>query len=274
MAGHLLRGERPLMVWNRTASKAEELGRAGARIAQTLEKLGAACDLVFLCVNRSEDVRECVEQIAAGATPGTLIVDHSTISPQAAIDIHNGLRPRGVHFVDAPITGGSMGAQRGTLTVFCGGEQAHIDAALPSLKTYAKKVERVGGPGAGQLAKMANQIAVAGSLLGLCEALSFANRAGLDISQIREMVGGGAGGSWSFENYGPKILNNDWSPGFTIKNQRKDFAYCKEAAHMVHAAIPGTELVDALLANLQNEGRSEDATPALYELLLEMGERV
>ncbi len=198
-------------------------------------------------------------------------MDHSTIAPPAAAAIHADLSARGHRFVDAPITGGSMGAQKGQLTIFLGGDQADCEEALPVVAAYAKRAERVGGPGAGQMAKMANQIAVAGVLIGLCESLSFAQKAGLDVAQIKDLVGGGAAGSWAFENYGPKILTRDWTPGFTVRNQRKDFGYCKEAARVVHAAIPGTMLVDELLAKLEAEGHPDWTTAALFEVLLGEG---
>ena len=154
-----------------------------------------------------------------------------------------------------------------------GGKQELVDRARPIVAAYAKRAERVGGPGQGQMMKMANQIAVAGALVGLCECLSFAKKARLDPNQARDLIGGGAAGSWAFENYGPKILQQDWTPGFSVKNQRKDFGYCKDAAGAVNAAIPATELVDGLLAALEREGHGEWATAALYEVLLEMSPR-
>jgi 3-hydroxyisobutyrate dehydrogenase len=271
MAGHLLKSGRPVVVWNRTHAKADPLRDQGCAVAATLSELAVQCDTVFLCVNRSEDVRECLTELANSAPPGTLFVDHSTIAPQAAQDLHDEMVSKGHRFVDAPVTGGSMGALRGALTVFCGGSQSDIEAVSPLLNCYSKRVERVGGPGAGQLAKMANQIAVGGALLALCESLSFAKKAGLDVAQIRELVGSGAGGSWAFENYGPKILAQDWSPGFSVKNQRKDFGYCLEAAEAIDAALPGTQLADQLLSLLEDEGHGEWTTAALYEILLRMG---
>lgn len=268
MAGHLVRGGHEVTVWNRTPSKAEPLKEQGAKVAGSLEGLALACDTAFLCVNRSEDVKECLDQLTSTAKPGTLFVDHSTISPKAAKEFHEELRGKGFRFVDAPITGGSMGAQKGQLTIFCGGEAKDIDEACDAMQCYAKRAERVGGPGAGQMMKMVNQIAVGGALLALCESLSFAKKAGLDVAQTRELVGGGAAGSWAFENYGPKILAEDWSPGFSVKNQRKDFGYCRQAAAEIDAAIPGTDLVDRLLAEVANE---EWTTAALYDVMVRMG---
>jgi 3-hydroxyisobutyrate dehydrogenase-like beta-hydroxyacid dehydrogenase len=271
MAGHLLRAGNEVTVWNRTPSKAEPLGAEGARVAADLADLASHSEVVLLCVSRSEDVRECLAQMAPHAKPGTLFVDHSTIAPEAALDLHRWLAERGVRFVDAPITGGSVGAQRGQLTIFLGGPEADAEQAREVAVPYTKRAERVGGPGAGQMAKMANQIAVGGALLALCESLSFAKKAGLDVAQIRELVGGGAGGSWAFENYGPKILAQDWTPGFSIDNQRKDFAYCIDAAQEIDAAIPGTLVVDRLLARLQEAGHGDWTTAALYEEMMRLG---
>lgn len=271
MAGHILDAGVPLVVYNRTREKTKDLSQRGAAVAETLAELGNRCGLVFLCVNRTEDVRECLAELTRDAAAGTLFVDHSTISPRAAIEIHEELKAQGFRFVDAPITGGSMGAQVGALTVFCGGEPRVIAEAKPTMAHYSKRIERVGGPGAGQRMKMANQIAVGGALLALCESLAFAEKAGLDLMQARDLLAGGAAGSWAFENYGPKILARDWSPGFSIHNQLKDLGYCEEAAAEVDAAIPGTLLVSRLLETMVAEGHGEWATAALFELLAEKG---
>ena len=266
MAGHLVRAGSDVTVWNRTPEKADPFVEIGAKRASDLGELGRSCDIVFLCVNRSEDVAECIKSIVP--REGALVIDHSTISPVAAQELHRALAEQGVGFVDAPITGGSMGAQKGQLTIFCGGDPQDVGTAIPFMSPYAKRAERVGESGAGQMMKMANQIAVGGALLALCECLSFCKRAGLDVALAREMIGGGAAGSWAFENYGPKILAEDWSPGFSVKNQRKDFGYCREAAEQIGASIPGTDLVDRLLAEVPDE---EWTTAALYDVMLRMG---
>jgi len=270
MAGHLLSAGADLMVWSRTPERAQPLLNQGAAAADSLGDLGARCDVVFLCVNRTEDVRECLSAMTPKARPNTLFVDHSTILPSAAREFHGWLIGLGLRFVDAPITGGSVGAKRGELTVFCGGDPEAVADAIAAMRPYTKRAERVGGPGAGQLMKVANQIAVAGALIGLCESLSFATRAGLDLAQTQSLLAGGAAGSWAFEHYGPKVLARDWSPGFTIRNQRKDFGYCRQAAEEIGCAIPCTELVDALLGDLEKEGKGEWTTAALYERLLNL----
>lgn len=271
MAGHLLKSGKRVNVWNRTPEKAKPLVSQGCTQSNSLEELSSRCAVVFLCVNRTEDVQDCLDALVPTSLPNALFIDHSTISPEGAKQIHADLKGKGKRFIDAPVTGGSMGALKGQLTIFCGGEESHIEEAKSLLNCFAKRVERVGGPGAGQMAKMANQIAVGGALLALCESLSFAKKAGLDVAQIRELVGGGAGGSWAFEFYGPKILHQDWSPGFSVKNQRKDFGYCLEAAEGVDASLPGTQLVDQLLSLLEEEGHGEWTTAALYEVMLRMG---
>ncbi len=271
MADHVFLAGFDLVVFNRTPEKSEKYREKGLAVAQSLEAIGEECDQVFLCVRATEDVEECVRALARTARSGTLIVDHSTILPEAAEKLHGELKKRSLRFVDAPITGGSMGAVKGALTVFCGGEPEAIEDAKPVMSAYAKRVERVGGPGAGQLMKAANQIAVAGSLLALCEALAFAEKAGLELAQTRDLLSGGAAGSWAFENYGPKIVAGDWSPGFTVDNQIKDLEYCEQAARAAKAWVPGTELVHKLLREMRSEGEGARTTAALFEKLKRAG---
>lgn len=271
MAGHLATAGTDLVVWNRSPERTEPFARRRIDIAPSLGELGSVCTTVILCVNRTEDVRECLDTILPRVAPNTLFIDHSTISPAATAEIHDEMRGKGHRFVDAPITGGSMGAQRGQLTIFCGGSEADVHSAIGVIGPYSKRAERVGGPGAGQQMKVANQIAVACALLGLCESLSFAKRAGLDVQQAKELLGDGAAGSWAFDNYGPKILNADWTPGFSIKNQVKDLGYCEESAKAIDAMIPGSLLTRDLLQRYIDAGKAELATAALFEILLEAG---
>jgi len=271
MAGHLVREGYPTIVWNRTMSKTDELRAIGAGVARNLVELGASVEVCFICVRGSEDVTEVLKDLKQGAQFGTLFVDHSTIAPEAARDIHQELSFFGLKYMDAPITGGSVGAQKGQLTAFCGGDRDDFIRAQPIMASYCKRAEYVGVSGKGQMMKMANQIAVGGALLALCESLAFAKKAGLPLSVTRDMLASGAAGSWAFDNYGPKILNADWTPGFSIKHQRKDFMYAIEAAQELDCAVPMTELVDRMLEQMEDAGRSEDATCALYELMLERG---
>lgn len=278
MSGHLARAGSDLIVWNRSPEKLAQLTDLGVPAARSLKELGAACEAVFLCVRASADVEACALQTAegyrqAGRGDGLLIVDHSTILPSAAIDIGRKLGEFGVRFVDAPITGGSMGAQKGALTIFCGGDPADVEHAIAIMAPYTKRAERVGPLGAGQTMKAANQIAVALALLGMCEALAFAEKSGLDIAQTRDLLSGGAAGSWAFDNYGPKVLARDWSPGFTVDNQVKDLAYCELAAQDAGAAVPGTELVHTLLKEMQANGQGWMTTAGIFQALLDRGGR-
>jgi 3-hydroxyisobutyrate dehydrogenase len=271
MAGHLLRQEGQLVVWNRTPSKADALVSQGATVAASLADLASTCSLVFLCVSRTEDVEQCLSEMATQANPGTLFVDHSTISPNGAKALHKDLARRGLRFLDAPITGGSAGAQKGALTIFCGGSEPDFQEAELKMKAYAKRAELTGGPGSGQLTKMANQIAVAGSLMGLCESLAFAEKAGIDPRQTWELISSGAAGSWAMENYGPKLLARDWTPGFTIENQRKDFGYCQEAAQEAGCTLPMTSLCDEMLRTLHEAGHGGWTTASLLMAYLDSG---
>ena len=268
IAGHLINGGHDVTVWNRSTAKSEPLRAQGATVARDLKSLAENCDVIFTCVGRSEDVAEVVREMAPHAKPGTLFIDHSTIEPSMARTLCNELKSQNLNFVDAPITGGTMGAQKGTLTIFCGGDHNDVASAMTVMLPYTKRAERVGDSGSGQVMKLANQIAVGGALLGLCESIAFAKKAGLDINQAHSMIGGGAGGSWAFENYGPKVLNQDWTPGFSVKNQRKDFGYCEAAAKDLGIEIAMTELANRLLGELQKLGREEEATAALYEVYL------
>ena len=260
MAAHLAR-EHEVVVWNRTASKAEAV--PGVKVAASLPELAQDCDEVFLCVSRTEDVREVLAALKPHLRPNALIVDHSTIEPRAAKEIAEEFG----NFVDAPVTGGEKGAIDGTLTIFCGGNTADFERAKPIMEAYGKRVRRVGESGMGQMMKMANQISVVGCVLAMAECLAFADRAGLDLSETIELVGSGAGGSWSLTNYGPKVLDRDWSPGFSIDLQQKDLRYALEAATEMGLALPGAELVQRLFAKLQAEGRGGQATPALFEVI-------
>lgn len=271
MAAHLARAGHDVRVWNRTPGKDGLALESGATLAPNLLQVAKDREIVFTCVGKTEDVHSVLAEMLLSAAPGTLFVDHSTISPKGAAEFHRQLAGRERRFLDAPVTGGSMGAEKGQLTIFCGGSEADYKQAEPIMRSYAKRTELVGGPGAGQMMKAANQIAVGGALLALCESLAFAEKAGLNLAQARELLASGAAGSWAFENYGPKVLARDWTPGFSINNQLKDFTYCREAAHELGATLPGTTVVANLLQRLQDRGRGDDTTAALFELLTEAG---
>lgn len=267
MAGHLLDKGHSVIVWNRTASKANSLKPKGATVARSLDELAAGCGTIFLCVSRTEDVEELIEKMATSAKPNTLFIDHSTIEPSAAKEIASRLASVGQRFMDAPVTGGEKGAIEGTLTIFCGGDEQDFEFARPIMEAYGRTVRLVGGHGSGQMMKMANQISVALCVLAMAECLVLAEKAGLDLAESIELIGGGAGGSWSLTHYGPKVLARDWSPGFAVELQQKDLGYALAAARKIGVSLPGTALTHQLFAALENAGRGGDATPALFEVI-------
>jgi 3-hydroxyisobutyrate dehydrogenase-like beta-hydroxyacid dehydrogenase len=222
--------------------------------------------LVHLCLGGDRDVEEVVEALLAEPGAIQLIVDHSTISPGAARSLHARCESMGAAFLDAPVTGGTAGAQAGTLTCFCGGTRSAFDHARLSMEAFCRRVELIGGPGAGQTLKCVNQIAVGGALLGLCESFAFAEVAGLDLNLVRDLIGGGAAGSWAIEHYGPKVVSGDHTPGFSIRNQRKDFAICRQSAAGLGLDLPACALADELLESLEEQGRGEEATTALIDV--------
>jgi 3-hydroxyisobutyrate dehydrogenase-like beta-hydroxyacid dehydrogenase len=262
MARHLA-GWYDVLVWNRTPEKAEAV--EGAKVAGSLQELAESCDEIFICVSKTEDVREVLAALKPHLRENALIVDHSTIEPKAAKEIAEEFG----NFIDAPVTGGEKGAIEGSLTIFCGGERDQFERARLLMETYSKRVRLVGDSGSGQMMKMANQISVVGCVLAMAECLAFAERAGLDLAETIELVGSGAGGSWSMTNYGPKVVERDWSPGFSIDLQQKDIRYALAAAEEMGLKLPGTELVHRMLASLQEQGRGGEATPALFEEIAE-----
>lgn len=273
MAGHLLEKGNKVVVWNRTPSRAEPLRAKGAIVANDVGQLASECEMIMICVSRTEDVEEVIDKMLPHAASGTLFVDHSTIEPAGARRIGKRVAEKGMRFVDAPLTGGEKGAIAGTLTIFCGGSKKDFDDAKPLLNCYAKNAALVGPLGSGQMMKMANQISVALSVLAMSECLVFAEKAGLDLRESLELIGSGAGGSWSMANYGPKVLERDWSPGFAVELQQKDLVYALRAARELGVSLPGTALTHQLFSVLENSGRGGQATPALFEVIEQMARR-
>lgn len=272
MADHLLRSGFDLMVFNRTKEKMDELVTKGAKRAESAEELASRCEMVFLCVSKTEDVWECVEKILPALKEGSLIVDHSTIEPKGAQQIFERCKERGVGFLDAPVTGGEKGAMEGTLTIFCGGMKEDFEKALPFMQAYSKTARLVGNSGSGQMMKMANQIAVSLTVLSMAECLAFCEKVGLDINETIDLIGGGAGGSWSLSHYGPKVVARDYRPGFSVALQQKDLRYALDTAREKGLELRGVKLVHELFSVLEREGRENEATPALFDVVRESGE--
>ncbi len=225
MARNLIQAGFELRVWNRTASRIDELVEAEAVAADSPAELASQCDIIIVCVSDTPDVQAVIlgeNGIIHGAQSGAVVIDTSTISPRATREIAERLAQHGVHMLDAPISGGSEGAAKGTLSIMVGGESAQVERAMPVLSAMGEKITHVGAAGAGQMVKLVNQILVVGNALAVCEALLFAQAGGLDLEKTLAAVSGGAAGSWMLSMRGPQILQRDWSPGFTIDLQQKD----------------------------------------------------
>jgi len=273
MAGHLAAAGHEVTVYNRTAARAEDwVGEHEGTAAPTPAQAAAGAEMVFVCVGNDDDVRS-VTAASGGAlesmAAGSVLVDHTTASARLAQELHDEAGRRGVGFLDAPVSGGESGARNGALTVMCGGDQAVFDRAEPVIGAYARAVTLLGGPGAGQLTKMVNQICIAGMLQGLSEGIDFARRAGLDVDQVVDTISQGAAGSWQMENRGSTMGRRQFDFGFALDWMRKDLAICLAEAERIGATLPVTALVDQYYARLQRRGRGRWDTSSLIELLVD-----
>jgi 3-hydroxyisobutyrate dehydrogenase-like beta-hydroxyacid dehydrogenase len=268
MAVNLLASGNPLTVWNRTPEKAVDLV---CDVALNPHDLGEASDIVFVCVSDTPDVEEVVFGdfgVIHGMTEGDILVDHSTISPSATRDFSMRASELGVTWLDAPVSGGSEGAEQGTLAVMVGGPPATLEVVRPFMEAYSKSIVHVGEePGSGQMAKAVNQVLVVLNQLAASEALLLAQGAGLDLTMTLEAVEGGAAGSWMLSNRGPQMIRRDWRPGFTIDLQQKDLRLVLEAADELGVPMPGVSLVFQLYRALQAQGLGSEGNHALVKAL-------
>ncbi len=268
MAHNILNAGFPLSVWNRTPGKTDSLRQAGAREAGSPAELAAESDIIFICVSDTADVEAVLfgdQGVSAGARPGSLVIDCSTISPSATRQFASRLATRGVAMLDAPISGGSEGAARGTLSIMVGGESADFERALPVLQAVGKQITHVGPSGAGQTVKLMNQILVVGHALAMSEAFMFAQASGVDLAKALEAVRAGAAGSWMLSFRGPQILRRDWRPGFTIDLQQKDLRLVLEAADDIGAPLPGVSIIFQMYRTLQAQGLGGEGNHALIK---------
>ncbi|KAA6121977.1 NAD(P)-dependent oxidoreductase [Cupriavidus cauae] len=271
MAGHLAAKGHQVTVYNRTASKAQAwVERFGGKSAATPALAARDAELVCSCVGNDDDLRAVLTGAdgAFDAAPaGCIFVDHTTASANVARELYERANARGLHFIDAPVSGGESGAQNGVLTVMCGGDEAVFARAEPVISAFARAVTRIGGPGAGRLAKMVNQIAIAGLLEGLSEAIAFGQRAGLDMPLVLSVISKGAAGSWQLENRGPTMVEGKFDFGFAVDWMRKDLGLCLDEARRNGATLPVTALVDQFYAELQRDGGGRDDTSSLIRRL-------
>lgn len=271
MAGHLAAKGHQVTVYNRTASKAERwVAEFGGASAPTPAEAARGAEVVCLCVGNDDDLRSVLvgaDGAFGGAARDCVFVDHTTASANVARELYQVARERGLHFVDAPVSGGEVGAQKGILTVMCGGEQAVYDRIAPVVAAYARAVTRIGDAGAGQLAKMVNQICIAGLLQGLSEAIAFGERSQLDMRVVLDVISKGAAGSWQLENRGPTMIEGRFDFGFAVDWMRKDLGLCLDESRRNGATLPVTALVDQFYADLQRAGGGRDDTSSLIKRL-------
>jgi len=271
MAGHLASAGHAVTVFNRTGSKAQAWVREhGGRQAMSPAEAARDADLLFTCVGNDDDLRSVVlgdNGAFAGLPAGSLLVDHTTASASLARELHLLAADRGLQFIDAPVSGGQSGAVNGTLTVMCGGDDAVIDAARPVLAAYSRAVTRVGPGGSGQLAKMVNQICIAGLLQGLSEGIAFGEKAGLDMAVVLDVISKGAAQSWQMDNRGMTMLAGEFDFGFAVKWMIKDLRMTLEEAERHGVQLPVTALVEGFYQEISRTGGSQWDTSSLVRRL-------
>jgi 3-hydroxyisobutyrate dehydrogenase len=270
MAANLIAAGYETIVWNRTESRADDLVAAGAVRAGSPSEVAVQCDIVLVCVSGTSDVDDVVfgpAGVVHGLRSGGLIVDHSTISPEATKGFATKANEQGGHWLDAPISGGSEGAANATLSIMVGGDSEQLARALPILEALGSNITHVGPTGAGQLVKAVNQVLVVVNQLAVSEALLLADAGGLDLEATLKAVEGGAAGSWMLSHRGPQMIERDWSPGFTIDLQQKDLRLVLEAADELGVPMFGTSLVFQLYRSLQARGLGSEGNHALVKAL-------
>ncbi len=273
MAGHLAKAGHSVSVYNRSPARAQAwLERHAGSVADSPAAAAKDADIVFSCVGNDDDVREITTGPSgafAAMREGAIFVDHTTASAAVAEELHAAARARGLHFLDAPVSGGQSGAEQGILTVMVGGDAEPYARAEPLIAHYARAVTLMGGAGSGQKCKMVNQICVAGVVQGLAEGLAFALHAGLDAKRVVDVISKGAASSWQMENRGKTMVDGRFDFGFAVDLMRKDLRIAMEAARANGAQLPATALIDQFYARVQRDGGGRLDTSSLIKLLVE-----
>ena len=271
MAGHLARAGHQVTVYNRSAAKAQTwVAEYGGKSAATPREAAEGAEFVFCCVGNDDDLRSVVlgaDGAFAGMATGAVFVDHTTASAEVARELYGAARTLGLQFVDAPVSGGQAGAVNGLLTVMCGGDAAPFGAMQPVALAFSRAVTLVGAPGAGQLAKMVNQICIAGLVQALSEGIAFGQKAGLDMKQVLDVIGKGAAQSWQMDNRGKTMVDGQFSFGFAVDWMRKDLGLVMHEARRNGARVPVTALVDQFYADVQAAGGNRFDTSSLVTRL-------
>lgn len=266
MCGHLIDKGFSATVYTRTKNKADGLIKKGAAWAATPKAVAEQSDVIFSIVGFPSDVREVMlgaEGALAGCKSGNVLVDMTTSEPSLAIELANAAKAKGVHSVDAPVSGGDIGAKEARLSIMIGGEKDVVTALQPCWEAMGKTIVHQGRAGAGQHTKMVNQTLIATNMIGVCEALLYAYKAGLDLNTVMQSVASGAAGSWSLSNLGPRIINNNFDPGFFVEHFIKDMGIALDEAKNMELCLPGLALSHQLYLALQAQGHGRDGTHAL-----------
>lgn len=270
MCSHLLAAGYEVAVWNRTRSRAADLEAGGARWLGSAGEVGAASDVVFTMLGHPQDVRDVLlgaEGVLAAVAPGAVLVDMTTSDPALAAEVAEEAERRGVSALDAPVSGGDVGARNATLSIMVGGDAATFAAVRPCFELMGTTVVHQGGPGSGQRTKLVNQVLIAGNVVAVCEALLLAHRAGLDVEAVLASVSTGAAGSWSLSNLAPRMLADDMAPGFFVDHFVKDLGLALAEAQRLQLALPGLALAHQLYVALQAQGHGRAGTQALVHAL-------
>jgi 3-hydroxyisobutyrate dehydrogenase len=266
MCQHLISKGYKATVYNRTRDKAKPLIDAGAAWADTPQQLAEKSDVVLAIVGFPKDVREVFlgnQGALAGSKPGTVLIDMTTSDPTLSREIYAAAKAKEVHSIDAPVSGGDVGAKEARLSIMVGGDADVFEAVKPVFECMGKTIVHQGGPGAGQHTKMVNQILIAGNMVGVCEALLYAHKAGLDAKTVLQSVGGGAAASWSLNNLGPRIIDRNFEPGFFVEHFIKDMGIALEESKRMGLVMPGLALVNQLYLAVQAQGLGRKGTHAL-----------
>lgn len=267
MCGHLLSAGHEVKVYTRTKASAESVLAAGAQWCDTPGEVAMDSEFVFTIVGFPADVRAVYlgqDGLVGRAAPGTVLVDMTTSEPGLAVEIHRAAAARGVSALDAPVSGGDLGAKNAALAIMVGGEQEPFDRTVPLFEKMGKNIRLMGGPGAGQHTKMSNQILIAGTMIGVVESLLYAVKSGLDVDAVIDVIGSGAAGSWSINNLGRKIARDDYDPGFFIKHFVKDMGIALAEARKMGIALPGLALAEQLYVAAMAQGLENMGTQGLY----------
>ncbi|MBI5064566.1 MAG: NAD(P)-dependent oxidoreductase [Desulfatitalea sp.] len=276
MCGHLMDAGHQLFVHNRTRAKAAELLTRGAQWCDTPRAVAYESQVVFSIVGYPRDVEAVIlgpDGVLAGAAPGTTIVDMTTSSPRLAAEIYRQAKAKGVAALDAPVSGGDVGARDATLAIMVGGDKTTFDSMMPLFQCLGRHIAYMGAPGTGQHTKMCNQILIAGTMIGVVESLLYARRVGMRMEAVIDVIGRGAASSWAINTLGPKIARGDFSPGFFIKHFVKDMGIALEEAGRLNLSLPGLALVHQFYTAAKAQGAEDLGTQALYKILDRLNRR-